>query len=319
MTRRRQHYVWQKYLEPWTVRRKNARQIWCLRRDNGAPIPVNTRNVAVERDFYRLHDLHDSDANFVRALAFNSNTHPLLRDLNEKWIAKFELFFRLQKQLRSHPNVTPAVLDELDRQMIEVQESEYSSLESKAVKPLKALCAGDVSFLERDDQAPSFAYFLAHQYFRTKAIRDGIRATHETPAHKERFDRTWPIFRYVFATNVGYAIFVNRNSARFQIINAAPGTEFITSDQPVINTYAAGAAQGTQVEELELYYPLSPSRALLVSDRAVYQGVHGKQIDSSLVQYFNRAITLTAHEQILASSEPPLLAARVLFCGNSSV
>jgi hypothetical protein len=37
-----------------------------LRREAVQPFSADTKNVAVERDFYRLEDLQDGDADFVR-------------------------------------------------------------------------------------------------------------------------------------------------------------------------------------------------------------------------------------------------------------
>ena len=94
MITRRQHYVWRKYLEPWTTNRGKARQLWYLRREADRPIVTDIKNVAVERDFYRLLDLQDGDSDFVRSLAFSPNTNAKLRELNEGWISRFKYFSR---------------------------------------------------------------------------------------------------------------------------------------------------------------------------------------------------------------------------------
>lgn len=59
---RRQHYVWRKYLEPWTTKGK----IWCRRESK--IFSADLMNVAQERDFYTpertrpANDVVDSDA-----------------------------------------------------------------------------------------------------------------------------------------------------------------------------------------------------------------------------------------------------------------
>ena len=306
MTTRRQHYVWQKYLEPWTTARKKSRQLWCLRRDAPEPIFVDTKNVAVEKDFYRMLDLHEGDCDFVRWIGINRRTNEYLRDLNERWIAQFELFFAIHKSARAHPKASARLLKELDQQMIEYQEQAYTRTEGHAVSHLASLQSGDISFFEDDNEAVSFSYFLAHQYFRTKAIRDRIRDTYPSQAEKELFERTWPIFRYIFSTNVGYSIFANRKAMPLQVMCAAPGTEFITADQPAINTYGAFVAPTVPLDELELYYPVSPSRALIISGHSTYKSVHDQEIDPFRVNYLNQAIELVAHEQLFAKSEEAL-------------
>ena len=314
MTPRRHHYVWQKYLEPWTTPKKNSQQLWCLRKDSRAPFLTDTKNVAVERDFYRLDDLDESDSKFIRWLAFNPRTNKTLRQLNEGWIAGFEAIFKLHKVAKALQNITQSQRDTLDAQLIEHQEQEYSRMETNALAHLSALQSGDLGFLEDDDQAVSFCYFLAHQYFRTKAMRDRIQATFDTSERKARFDRTWPIFRHIFATNLGYSLFAERKTVKFQIVRAAPGMEFITADQPAINTHGAFIPLGTQVDAVELYYPVSPNRAVIVSRHGVYQEIHGTELTTFRTSYLNQTIEHVAYEQLFSKSELELKAVAVEFC-----
>src|SRR3569833_96395 len=314
MTTRRQHYVWQKYLEPWTTRKNNAQQLWCLRKNSRIPFQTETKNVAVERDFYRLRDLDETDGDFVRSVAFGDRTNQTLRELNEGWIAGFEALFELHKAARFSPNASQSLREALDAQLIEHQEQQYSRMETDAVEHLAALQVGDVSFFEDDDQAISFCYFLAHQYFRTKAIRDRIKKTHDTAKRKDRFNRTWPLFRYVFATNVGYAIFEERKTVKLRGGRAPPGIEFITGDQPAVNTYGAFIAANVPVEDVELYYPVSPTRAVVLSGHRVYQNVHGIQLAPFRANYLNQTIERIAYEQLFAKSEATLRAVASEFC-----
>jgi|SRR6185437_15989151 len=313
MTTRRQHYVWQKYLEPWTVKKGKAHQLWCLRRGATTPICTETKNVGVERDFYRLVDLQEGDIDFVRNIAFGPKTNPKLRELNEGWISQFDLFLRLRRAAKEHPKASEALLKALDQQMIEYQENAYSRMETGAVEHIAALGTGDVSFFEDTNQAVEFSYFLAHQYFRTKAIRNRIRDTFPERAHKDRFHRTWPIFRYIFATNIGYSIFADRKRFKLQVLSAAPNMEFITGDQPAVNTYGAFVPPNTPLDELELYYPVSPTRAVILSDHSIYR--HGMTLEPFRMAYLNQIIELIAYEQLFAQSEESLKSIVSLFIG----
>lgn len=316
MTTRRQHYVWQKYLEPWTIKKGKAQQLWYLRRGAKAPICTDTKNVGVERDFYRLLGLQAGDIDFVRTIALGPKTNPKLRELNEGWISQFELFIGLQHAAKEHPKASAALLKTLDQQMIKFQEDAYSRMETGAVKHLTAMQAADVRFFEDTNEAVEFSYFLAHQYFRTKAIRNRIRDTFPEQGHKDRFDRTWPIFRYIFATNIGYSIFSDRKKFKLQVLNAAPNMEFITGDQPAVNTYGAFVAPNTPLEELELYYPVSPTRAVILSDHSIYQ--HGMTLEPLRMNYLNQTIELIAYEQLFAKSEEPLRVIAPMFRGTST-
>ncbi|MDB6103184.1 MAG: hypothetical protein JWO52_3183 [Gammaproteobacteria bacterium] len=176
MTTRRQHYVWQAYLEAWTTPKGKANQLWCLRRKNFEPFLTDTKNVAVERDFYRVRDLHEGDAEFVRWLSISPKTNEKMRDLAEGWISRIELFLNLMRSAKSAVSSSERLLAELDAQMIEFQENEYNRLESDAVTQLDALRRGDVSFF---DDAPTAHLYL--RIFRWKNLSCSTRYPHPGP------------------------------------------------------------------------------------------------------------------------------------------
>jgi hypothetical protein len=95
----------------------------------------------------------------------------------------------------------------------------------------------------------------------------------------------------------------NRKAVPFQV---APGTEFITADQPAINTYGALVAPMVPLDEVELYYPASPSRALIISSHSTYKNVHEQEIDPFRVNYLSQTIELVAHVQLIARSQEAL-------------
>lgn len=314
MTTRKQHYVWKKYLEPWTVKKKKSRQLWCLRRDSHSPIFVDTKNVAAERDFYRVTNLTQADQKAIRALAFSDKTNPQMRSLNEGWISQFETFFAVEKLARSMLRDAPALLDKLDTEMIEFQELAYSRMESSAVAHLESLQAGHVGFFDDEHQAIEFSYFLAHQYFRTKAMRDRMRAPLQAAVDKECFDRIWPILRNIYATSVGFSIFANRKSMKLQVLHAAPNMEFITGDQPAVNTYGAFVAPNSPMDDFELFYPVSPTRAAIISGHSVYREIHGRTIEPIRMHLLNQSIERIAHEQLFSKSEQSLKTTALTFC-----
>ena len=57
--KRRHHHVWQRYLRPWTV----GGTLYCLQ--DGRIFSTGTRTVAVEKDFYKLHQLTVEDVALI--------------------------------------------------------------------------------------------------------------------------------------------------------------------------------------------------------------------------------------------------------------
>lgn len=93
MQKRRHHYVWKKYLEPWTT----DGQIWCL--TNGEIFRTNPKNVGQARDFYKLKELSDEDIAFIFKLA-TAPGPPLLEELNGDWIKSFNSIFKVKRWVK---------------------------------------------------------------------------------------------------------------------------------------------------------------------------------------------------------------------------
>ncbi|HUV97100.1 MAG TPA: DUF4238 domain-containing protein [Acidobacteriaceae bacterium] len=114
------------------------------------------------------------------------------------------------------------------------------------------------------------------------------------------------ILRDIFSTNTAFGVFANRESAPLRVVSAPPGLKFITGDQPIINTYAAFIDEATPVDDLELYFPVSPTHAAIISSHHAYQNTHGKELDAFRVNYLNQAMELQAHDQLFASTKEEL-------------
>ena len=87
MRKRKQHYVWRRYLKSWAMDEK----IFCL--SDGKIFRTNLENVAQERYFYKLRELSKEDVAFIRSLLIEGS-HPILADINEGWLGIFNIIFR---------------------------------------------------------------------------------------------------------------------------------------------------------------------------------------------------------------------------------
>ncbi|MDI1279662.1 DUF4238 domain-containing protein [Methylobacter sp.] len=85
-------------------------------------------------------------------------------------------------------------------------------------------------------------------------------------------------------------------------------SEFLTGDQPVINTYAIGLAEEETPEELEFYYPVSPNLAILITKNIEVRNSNILLLNKSQVDDYNKMIVQQSHSQLFASSKEALLA-----------
>jgi hypothetical protein len=301
--KRRQHYVWKKYLEPWTLQGR----LWALRNGDDEPFNTDPVNVAVERDFYKLHGLTKDDCNFIRKVALDPIKNEDLRKLNEGWLDNFEMAFAVEQHFRNHERSTEEIHETLDILLNTLDENAHSQLESSAGKYFASLLKGDVTFYQSEEGARDFSFFLAHQYLRTKKLQENVRrATVNDQMSLARLQRIWPILRHIYATCISFSLFVERKTMRPTIVRCPEGMEFLTCDQPVLNTYGAFLPIDEEVHKTEFYYPISPSMALIVSDRIDYFEMHGCTVDPFRVTYFNQMIELVAHEFVFSQSKATL-------------
>lgn len=297
MKKRRQHYVWRKYLEPWCVDGK----VWCHRR-GAAPFHTNPINVAVERDFYELKQLTKNDIVFIQKVVIDPIKNDTLRDLNAGWISTFDNIFRLEHALRETDWIPEEFIVELDRCMHNLDEDHHNRMEQVAEDYLGALHKGDALFYDDDDCAVDFTYFLAGQYFRTKNIRDSVlRSFRNISIPGVSVERAWPIMRHIFTTSIAFNLYAKRRDYKLVLLNNVSELEFITSDQPVLNVHAAGRS-GEIVEEVEFYYPVSPSMAVIISNDEKYAKTRVESIGPVNVSYLNDSVVKSAYEQVFTKT-----------------
>lgn len=298
MKKRRQHYVWRKYLEPWCEDGK----VWCHR--NGAPpFHTNPINVAVERDFYKLTQLTKKDLLFIYKIAIEPIKNNSLRELNVGWISTFERAFRLEKNLRDTDWLPQEIVDALDEVMHNLDEDHHQGLEHIAENYIDSLHKGDASFYNDDDDAAKFGYVLASQYFRTKNIRDSMfRIFGGLSIDGVCIERIWPIMRHIFSTCVGFNLYAKRGEYNLVMLLNESTLNFITSDQPIQNVHAAGHLGESIINDLEFYYPVSPGKAIVISNDVRYAGKNKESIGPETVSYFNDIVAKSAYEQIFTKT-----------------
>jgi len=81
---------------------------------------------------------------------------------------------------------------------------------------------------------------------------------------------------------------------------------FVTGDQPAINTKGNHTNLAVPLTELELYYPLTPTLALLMNFDAESELTGYKTLSPEQVLEYNRQIVNVADKQIYAHSKAAL-------------
>lgn len=299
--KRRQHHVWRKYLESWCV----DGRLYCLQ--DGRIFSNAPQNLAVESYFYRLEKLTKEDVRLYRQLLVEQGDAQQ-KESHERFLKMMTLPFDVIerfKHLDGDPKHASAFEEILKTYRTNALEDYYAGIEGEFGPVLDKLLADDLSvLLDRQTAVTSF-YFLATQYMRTKRIREAWIKGFEGSSFN--IDRIMPLLALQYGENIGRSLFLDRKRISSIVLNNSTGVEFITGDQPVINLLAAADQQAT---ELSLYYPLSPTKALLLSDSGRKLMVTNDTFSERWAIELNRKIIQNSRSQVFARTPKILEALR---------
>lgn len=289
---RRQHYVWKHYLTAWT----QCGKISVVRAD-GASFQTDPANVALERDFYRLPILSLADEQFVSQFIESGTEDLMLRKLNIAWLDSFAGPSRLRRILSKKGIHTFELKELIENMEIQSEENLHSRIEDSSVRLLDKLRLGEISIWQDDRDARALSFFLALQHLRTKNMRDRLASKFPEAPTRELVARCWPVLRVVLATNLGWSLFSGRANWRLRLLNAANELQFITTDQPLRNLKI-----GEGHDDLALFYPVSPNRAVLL-EHIHQESIVGNHdnLPEALVSQLNQKMYEGSHEQIFGN------------------
>lgn len=134
----------------------------------------------------------------------------------------------------------------------------------------------------------------------------------EWPHHAKLFEKNWWMISYKMGINFGHSLAQAAATDNHIFIKNETNIDFITSDFPVINIHECAQSPSTKVDKLDLYYPLSPKFAYIISESDAYNKLN-HSIDAETVKKLNLLIAGKAHENVYGSSEQALKDVRASF------
>jgi len=295
MKKRRQHYVWQSYLRSWVRNDKIA----CLR--EGKIFSPSVIGIGHQRDFYRLRELSEAEVEFLTAV-INLNSNHEMRQTNNKVLQMFTGVFELRRHAENQGISDHSLQARLDIMQNNLEEDFHARIESDSARFITSILNGDMGFYANDEACADFIYFLIIQYCRTKRMLQSV-IKNTDGLGLVRIQNIWGALRHIIAINVSNGIYSQRQSFRLVRLTANDSQELITGDQPVINIHATNSQRELSSDEFELYYPVSPHVAILLSKESRWDGVAEYRLNSHQVRTYNDHIVSQAHEQLYASSE----------------
>jgi hypothetical protein len=293
---RRQHHVWRSYLEAWST----DQIIFCL--SDGRIFPSNVGGVGVERDFHKLPALTSADIQGVRWLIGKGNQNA--NRVQENFLTVFGFPGWLLSNPPPHLAGDVEYEAQLRHHVINAEEDWHAALEGKMVPVIAALRRRDTSVYADDKRCIPFLHFLCLQSLRTKGVRDRV-AARTSEVNGFSIARCWNILRHIFAVNVGVGLYPERKKRPLWILENETNIPFITGDQPVVNLFPSPHPDEPP-ELLALYYPLSPSTALIIDEVEHRCAYTNGTISVEQVRTLNGRIHDASYRQLFGNSEKAL-------------
>ena len=270
---KRSHYVWQHYLKSWshTVNKKDY--IYCFIKNTGKLINCCTTKVAVKKKIYKLSPFNDLEREYLKKLIDKSLPLEIINILRKKIDLEYELL-----QLNSKAK-------ELDDRLISVAESFnlqageniITNNENMGAKFLAALLNKNLSFCLKKENIIEFYIFVMMQYFRTKLMYDKLSQINKN----EQINLNHIFNQSIYIMSYNIANLLESNDYKVVLLLNSTTQEFITGDQPVVNTFISDYNQlYNHVDKMEFYYPISPQTAILITRDNKY--INGKSYHINL-------------------------------------
>ena len=294
MTTRRQHYVWRHYLESWS---HENNQVCCLR--NGNIFSTNPKNIMVERDFYKLVPFTREDIQMF-SYWLKEKCEPSMRATNQSTFSNFAKIANVNEIIQRMKNATDAERSYARDLTIEAEENLHQGMENEAIPVINELCQERLDFLNNQALTISFFRFIAHQYFRTKKMREitGTILSKLSPDYD--FGRLHQVYCHCFSDNFGCSLFVDRKKLDIVFLRTR-NDGYITGDQPIVNL---ASKESMKHDDVALYYPLCPCISVLIAFKEF--SCRSMEVSNEIAKGLNEAIAYTSDQFLVATSEEVL-------------
>ena len=311
MKKRRHHHVWQYYLKSWETHGR----INCLFKDSNKIISTASINLAQERDFYKPYKLSDLELFFVSKITGREDTHPLVKSMQEKWINSHRMIFIAQDYYHSNNFDIPEIKNKIEETIHNNYEDLHENIEKDGIEFIDLIKKNNVSFYKDNVLCAKFMNFIAMQFMRTKKVKNGLIQSNKIIMEKYpkfKIENSCDLISVIFATNIGFSLYSDRKIYKLILLkNLNENMPFVTSDQPVINTLSDYSyPSNTEITDLEIYYPISSSLAVLLAKKESYIDIDEIKVEENLVNHYNQKIVASAYNQIFCSSNTYLASLR---------
>lgn len=261
---KRQHYVWRRYLRPWK-QNPNDKGLWTCLLEHKKIAVIGEVDVAQASYFYKIEELNTKQLEFLSK--YVSMQPPTIKKYGFDLLNQYKVYADLMAKMRAGDSTLTSIPD-IDHKLKEIEINTFEHLNGKIEIQGSSLIdcrsISDIKSMSKSVLDESMHYLWV-QYMRTRGMKESfVSSMADRPEMQEIGDKTWPFMLFLNTANL-WLTGIKKDDARYTIIINNSNIPFIVGDQPVINIRDNKVDNNGYVTECELYYPLSPDRALLVS------------------------------------------------------
>ena len=293
--KKRCHCVWRDYLYSWTT----PLGMWGLRHNK--IYHTGTYSIQNKRLFFYLNHLDEQYITVLNELSINK-MHPLLKDLNTNWITLFAEIIRLRKKAEQTSNDVEIQL-KINDLTYTFEEEFHTKYDTGTIELFHKLYQKDLSFLDGKDYY-SFNTYICVQYFWTKARKQSFLTMQKDFPEVDLLQIRNILF-YMLATSMAFCI--SQEGYKHILLENNTINGFITGDQPVVNTCERSQFINLfEYAPFELYYPLTPKLALLITNNDGFTHKSVYQLNENDVNNYNNLIFKNSFEHVFSKEKSEL-------------
>ncbi|STQ91131.1 DUF4238 domain-containing protein [Iodobacter fluviatilis] len=297
--KKKNHYVWRKYLQNWTV----EGNVYYLTKKNKISKDSPT-GMCREEGFYKISTLNKNDLAYINSWVKKCPDH--LQEFHNKTISKFLYASNVLKIIEEEKEKSEFLEMAENAIRHNCLEDMYCGVERGAEKSIEGLSVGNISVINDIKNAIGLYSYLGHQIMRTKAIKERFfsASSSNNEFYRDLTEKNWWLVSYILGTNIGWSLYESRNRDNLSLVKSPQDYAFITGDCPVINIHPEVDAivGGNPVESLDLYFPVSPKYALIICESEKWRNLSG-DIEKNIVASLNRRIASNAKYSIFSNTE----------------
>lgn len=283
--KRKQHYIWKEYLKAWC----SDNQIHAYLKASNKSIFSSLDGVAQERFFYSLQEYTLEEEVILKEIV-ESFSGQGVKDLNLEFYEALTIYSKIKRELNTKDLPTEN-LHYLNKKLGIIQKNTLEDIHANVESLGKQLIAADsIEELNRLFADPSRIMsftFICMQYHRTKKMKNAYISFAKN--YKYQNEKYADLISIILSNGLAWGL-AFYHASKIVLLKNKTTIPLLTGDQPAINMKHHLKDERGFVASFELYYPISPNKALLFQVEGTENSITESSLSSEEVIRFNKAI-----------------------------